>query len=162
MSNIQFNISQEALDASASSDYTPVPEGSYNATIYDVKQEFVRSGPNEGKPRFNIQFRLSDAPYANRRVFGYVALYQAGDFWKTKAFFSALGIDMTAGVFTVPEANDLLGKPIGVRVKVGKDQNGADRNEVAGFDKATSAGSSADAVMASIGATAVTSSGTVW
>ncbi len=161
MSNIQFNISQEALDASASSDYTPIPEGSYNATIYDIKQEFVKSGPNEGKPRFNIQFRLSDAPYANRRVFGYVALYAAGDFWKTKAFFSALGIDMAAGTFTVPDAQDLLGKPIGVRVKVGKDQNGADRNEVAGFDKATS-GSAADAVMASVGATPVASSGNVW
>lgn len=161
MSNISFNISQEALDASASTDYTPIPEGSYNATIFDIKQEFVKAGPNEGKPRFNIQFKLSDAPYANRRVFGYVALYAAGDFWKTKAFFSALGIDMAAGTFVVPDAQDLLGKPIGVRVKVGKDQNGADRNEVAGFDKATS-GSGADALMSSLGATPVTSSGSVW
>lgn len=159
--SISFNISQEALDASASSDYTPVPEGSYNATIFDIKQEFVKSGPNEGKPRFNVQFRLSDAPYENRRVFSYVALYAAGDFWKTKAFFSALGFDMAAGTFTVPEVQDLLGKPIGVRVKVGKDQNGADRNEVAGFDKATS-GSAADALMASVGATPVASSGAVW
>jgi hypothetical protein len=79
----------------------------------------------------------------NRRVFSYVPLYVANDFWKTKSFFSALGIDMKAGDFTVPEAADLAGKPIGVRVKVGADQNGQPRNEVAGFDKATNSAASA-------------------
>jgi hypothetical protein len=115
-----------------------IPAGSYNATVFEVKQEEVRSGPNEGKPRFNVQFRISSGQYENRRVFSYIPLYVAGDFWKTQSFFSSLGYDMKSGDFEVPDLNELQGKAIGVRVKVGKDQNGEDRNEVAGFDKATS------------------------
>jgi hypothetical protein len=57
---------------------------------------------------------------------------------------------MKSGDFEVPSADDLQGKSIGVRVKVGKDQNGEDRNEVAGFDKATA---TADSVLGSMGAT---------
>ena len=132
-------ITESAL-SSASPNSGPmgaIPAGSYNATIFDVKQEEVRSGPNEGKPRLNVQFRISDGQYENRRVFAYIALYVAGDFWKTQSFFEALGYDMKSGDFEVPETTELLGKAVGVRVKVGKDQNGEDRNEVAGFDKAT-------------------------
>ena len=53
-----------------------------------------------------------------------------------------------------------MGKPIGVRVKVGKDQDGNDRNEVSGFDAAT-ASAVAGVVLASIGATHI-SPGDVW
>lgn len=150
-------ITEDALATSQSSGapMSAIPAGSYNATIFDVKQEQVRSGPNEGKPRLNVQFRISGGQYENRRVFAYIALYVAGDFWKTQSFFKALGFDMKSGDFEVPETNDLLGKAIGVRVKVGKDQNGEDRNEVAGFDKAT-----ADSLLGSMGATPVVSD--VW
>jgi hypothetical protein len=158
--SISLNFTAEDLSSTSTGDYGVVPAGSYNATIFDVKQETVKSGPNEGKPRFNIQFRISDGPSENRRVFGYVALYKAGDYWKTQAFFKALGYDLTAGEFVVPSPQELSGKPIGVRVKVGKDQDGNDRNEVSGFDAATPA-AGVTAIMASIGATHVTS-GDVW
>jgi hypothetical protein len=156
MTNITIGgITDEAL-ASSGGSYDPIPAGSYNATVFNVTLEQVKSGPNEGKPRFNIQFRISGGNYDNRRVFGYIALYVGGDFWKTQAFFKALGYDMKSGDFSVPEIADLLGKSIGVRVKVGKDQNGADRNEVSGFDPATSV----DDLMASIGATPAATSAT--
>lgn len=156
MSAIKLNITQEALDSTTGGDYTPVPEGSYNATIFEVKSETVKSGPNEGKPRFNVQFRLTGAGVENRRVFSYVPLYVAKDFWKTKAFFSSLGIDMEVGSFTVPSPEDLAGKPIGVRVKIGTDMEGKPKNEVGGFDKATEG---ADSAMSAIGAKPV---GEVW
>jgi hypothetical protein len=151
-------ITEEALSKSSgnATSLGAIPAGSYNATVFDVKQEEVRSGPNEGKPRFNVQFRISDGEYENRRVFSYVALYVAGDFWKTQSFFKALGYDMKSGDFEVPSPEELMGKSIGVRVKVGKDQNGEDRNEVAGFDKATA---STESVLSSLGAVPA---GDVW
>lgn len=161
MSNISLNITEDDVKSAESSSYSAIPAGSYNARVYEVKLEQVKSGPNEGKPRFNIQFRIEGGDYAKRVVFGYVALYKAGDFWKTQSFFKALGYDMSAGSFTVPDPQELAGKLIGLRVKVGKDQNGEDRNEVAGFDKPT-AGGSVDAVLASIGATPVASSSDIW
>jgi hypothetical protein len=148
--SISFNITEEALASANSSSYEPVPAGSYNATIFDVKSETVKSGPNEGKPRFNIQFRIAEGQNENRRVFGYVALYVGNDFWKTQSFFSALGYDMKSGKFTVPDVNDLLGSKIGIRVKIGTDQNGQPRNEIGGFDKPTNstAAGGADALKA--------------
>lgn len=144
-------ITESSLTSgNSSAPMSAIPAGSYNATVFEVKQEEVRSGPNEGKPRFNVQFRISSGQYENRRVFSYIPLYVAGDFWKTQSFFSALGYDMKSGDFEVPEVNDLQGKAIGVRVKVGKDQNGEDRNEVSGFDKATS-----ESLLGSMGATPV-------
>lgn len=144
-------ITESSLTSgNSSAPMSAIPAGSYNATVFEVKQEEVRSGPNEGKPRFNVQFRISSGQYENRRVFSYIPLYVAGDFWKTQSFFSALGYDMKSGDFEVPEVNELQGKAIGVRVKVGKDQNGEDRNEVSGFDKATS-----ESLLGSMGATPV-------
>lgn len=156
MSAIKINITEEALVSAGGGSYEPIPEGSYNATIFEAKLEEVRSGENAGKPRFNVQFSITDDGFKNRRVFSYVPLYVAKDFWKTKAFFSALGANIEAGEFVVPNAGDLAGKPIGVRVKIGTDQNGQPRNEVGGFDKATNA---AEAALAAIGAKPV---GDVW
>lgn len=141
---------------SKSGPITPVPAGSYNATVFEAKLEEVRSGPNEGKPRLNVQFRISDPGQENRRVFSYVPLYVGNDFWKAQLFFSSLGYDMKAGDFEVPSVTELAGKPIGVRVKVGTDQNGLPRNEVGGFDKASD---SAVSALSSIGAKPV---GDVW
>lgn len=145
-----ISFSADALESKSGS-IEPVPAGSYNATVFDIKEETVRSGPNEGKPRFNVQFRISEGAHENRRVFSYVPLYAGNDAWKAAAFFKSLGYDVKAGNFKVPATADILGKPIGVRVKVGTDQNGAPRNEVSGFDKATTASD----VLSSLGAKAV-------
>lgn len=145
-----ISFSADALESKSGS-IEPVPAGSYNATVFDIKEETVRSGPNEGKPRFNVQFRISEGAHENRRVFSYVPLYAGNDAWKAAAFFKSLGYDVKAGNFKVPATGDILGKGIGVRVKVGTDQNGAPRNEVSGFDKATTASD----ILSSVGATAV-------
>ena len=148
-----MKFSEDVLESKGSTSMEPVPAGSYNATVFDIKEETVRSGANEGKPRFNVQFRISEGQYENRRVFSYVPLYVANDAWKAAAFFKSLGFDVKAGNFKVPDTNDILGKPIGVRVKVGAGLNGEARNEVGGFDKPTDG---ADALVASLGAAPVT------
>lgn len=144
-----LKFTEEVLESKGSGSLEPIPAGSYNATVFDVKEEQVRSGPNEGKPRFNVQFRISEGQYENRRVFSYVPLYTGNDAWKAAAFFKSLGYDIKAGSFKVPETVDLLGKPIGVRVKVGSGLDGQARNEVGGFDKPTTG---TDALVASLGA----------
>ncbi len=144
-----ISFSADALESKGGS-IEPVPAGSYNATVFDIKEETVRSGPNEGKPRFNVQFRISEGQHENRRVFSYVPLYAGNDAWKAASFFKALGYDVKAGNFKVPATADILGKGIGVRVKVGTDIEGKPRNEVSGFDKATSGSD----VLSSLGATA--------
>lgn len=145
-------ITTESLESK--SDYTPIPAGKYQSTIFNVKLEEVKSGENAGKPRFNIQFKITGPEHENRRVFSLVPLYVAKDFWKAQSFFKALGYDIEAGDFSVPDVNELLGKALTVTVKIGADQNGEPRNEVSGFGKADD---SASSILSSMGATATES-----
>ena len=149
--SLTINVPEDAVSNSSSTDLGPIPAGTYTATVFEAKAEEVRSGANAGKPRWNVQFRISGGQYENRRLFAYIPLYVAGDFWKTQAFFTALGYDVK-GKFSVPEVADILGKAIDVKVTVRAAEGDypADNN-VAGFIKATSG---AEAI-ASIGGKAV-------
>ena len=131
MANLSFTIGSADLQQSTGS-YTPVPAGTYNANIYDIEVLEVKNGENAGKPQFKIQFRIADGQYENRRVFSYVPLYTGKTFWKTQSFFEALGYDMKEGKFTVPAPKDLMGKILGIKLKVVQGLEG-DENNVSGF-----------------------------
>jgi hypothetical protein len=138
--------------APSSNDLGPIPAGTYASTLFDIKAEEVKSGPNAGKPRWNIQFKISGGQYDNRRVFSYIPMYVAGDFWKFENFFSSLGFAVE-GAFKVPEINDILGKDVDVRVKVREAQGEySESNEVSGFNKATTGATDA---LSAMGATEV-------
>jgi len=135
---MSFSITvPEDAGSTQQSDLGPLPAGTYCTTIYDATAEEVRSGPNAGKPRWNVQFRVCEGQYENRRVFAYIPLYVAGDFWKTQAFFTALGYDVK-GEFKVPDIKDILGKTVDAKVTVREAEGDYPAsNNVAGFIKAT-------------------------
>lgn len=138
MSNLTINLS--ASDVQSENDYAPVPAGTYNATVFNAELTEVKNGENAGKPQYKLQFRISDGQFENRRLFTYVPLYTGKAFWKSKAFFSALGYDVSEGSFTVPTPNELAGKAIAVKATVVPGQTG-EENNVAGFTKAGGASS---------------------
>jgi hypothetical protein len=153
--SLTIKVPEGTTSSAPTGDLGPIPKGTYSATLYDVKAEEVRSGTNAGQPRWNVQFRISGGQYENRRLFAYIPLYVAGDFWKTQSFFEALGFDVK-GDFTVPTPSDVLGKAVDVKVTI-REAEGAypADNNVAGFAKAGSASQS----LADLGATP---SGDVW
>lgn len=145
-----ISVPEDAIQSSNSSDLGPVPAGTYSCTVFEAKAEEVRSGKNAGKPRWNVQFRISEGAHENRRLFAYIPLYVAGDFWKTQSFFQSLGYDVK-GEFKVPDIADVLGKSIDVKTTIREAEGDypADNN-VAGFAKA---GSSAEDALKTMGAT---------
>ena len=150
MTNINISISNEDL-ASTGGSYDPIPKGTYATTIFAAEVTPVKNGENAGKPQLKIQLRVAEGQFENRRLFTFIPLYTGKAFWKTKAFFEALGYDMTAGNFQVPAIEDLLGKPVGAKVAVvANSVSGDDENNVSGF---TGASSNADAFLREMGAT---------
>ncbi len=148
-----INISGSDLTSNSRS-YDPLPKGTYPTTIYAAEQVEVKSGENAGKPQLKVQLRVSEGQYENARLFTYVPLYTGKAFWKTQAFFTALGYDLKAGNFQVPEIKDLLGRPIGAKVTVvSNSQTGDDENNVGGFTASTNG--DVDAVLRSMGATSL-------
>lgn len=160
MSGLSINITSADLQQNTGS-YSAVPAGTYAATIFNVELAQVKNGENAGKPQYKLQFRIAEGQYENRRLFTYVPLYTGKAFWKTQAFFGALGYDMKDGQFTVPTPNELAGKPIAVKVTIVKDQDGADDNNVAGFSKGASPVGAA-ANLGAMGATPVASTDGPW
>lgn len=152
MSNLILNIPTD-LPQQKSADLGPVPKGNYAVTVYDIKAETVKSGPNAGKPRWNAQLRISEGQYENRRLFVYIPLYVAGDFWKTQSFFESLGYSVK-GAFAIPEPSEVLGKATVARVTIreAEGQYSAENN-VSGFNAPGS--TSAVDNLAGIGATPV-------
>jgi hypothetical protein len=146
-----INVPDNLPTTPSSDSLGPVPKGNYNTNIFDIKVEEVKSGANAGKPRWNVQLKIADGQYENRRLFVYIPLYVAGDFWKTQSFFEALGYSVK-GQFSTPSPTEIMGKPIVARVTVREadGQYEADNN-VAGFNVPAKA----DATLASLGATAV-------
>lgn len=144
-----INVPEGAVSSAPSTDLGPVPKGTYNVTVFDVKTEEVRSGANAGKPRWNVQLRISEGQYENRRLFVYIPLYVAGDFWKTQSFFESMGYSVS-GEFKVPAPAEVLGKSLSARVAIREPENGypADNN-VSGFGKVESA----EDMLKSMGAT---------
>ena len=156
--SISFDIPSSALSSASAStnSYDPLPKGKYDVAVFDVQSDTVKSGENAGKPRWKIQLKVTSGQFENRRLFTLIPLYVAGDFWKTQSFFEALGFDIQAGKFTVPEINEILGKVVTARVTIREAQGEypADNN-VSGYDKPAASGASD--LLASMGATAVDS-----
>lgn len=148
--SLTISVPADAVKSTNSMELGPIPAGTYACTVFEAKAEEVRSGKNAGKPRWNVQFRIGEGAYENRRLFAYIPLYVAGDFWKTQSFFEILGYDVK-GEFKVPSVNDVLGKSIDVKATIREAEGDypADNN-VSGFAKA---GFSAEDALKSVGAT---------
>jgi hypothetical protein len=160
MTSININISNEDLASTSSGSYDPIPKGTYATTIFTAELVPVKNGENAGKPQLKIQLRVSEGQFENRRLFTFVPLYTGKAFWKTKAFFEALGYDLNAGNFEVPDVTELLGKPLGAKVTlVANSVSGEDENNVGGF---TGASSSTDELLKGMGAIPTGSVGSPW
>jgi hypothetical protein len=146
-------------DAFGSSDYAPLPEGTYNANVFEVEIVQVKNGENAGKDQFKVQFKVADGEFSNRRLFTYVPLYAGKASWKTVAFFKALGYEPKPGEpFTIPTPNELAGKSLGIKVKVVPSQDGGQENNINGF----TATSNVESLLSAVTAKAPASSDDLW
>lgn len=145
-------------EAKASNTFDPIPASTYNATVFKVERTKVGgSGDNADKEIYNVQYRISDGPFENRRLFERVPLfdrwaptvkypkgYPANAFF---SFFEALGYDLDVEDFTEPSPAEIGGRPLQIRVQIKwSDFRDENVNEVNGHKAAGASGSVADAV----------------
>ena len=140
----------EAPDASGSGEgFEPIPAGNYPVTIIPADSkigEYNSEGAGEGRPNYNVCFRISDGEFKNRRLWATIPLFER---WgKTEKnpkgsvaftffeFFRALGREPKTGeAFEVPTLSELGGEPLVVKVVVKKHYTDPDKkvNEVKSF-----------------------------
>jgi hypothetical protein len=71
---MQISVPDNLPQSSNTNSYEPVPAGKYETTIFDVQAETVKSGPNEGKPRWKVQLKIAEGQFENRRLFVLIPL----------------------------------------------------------------------------------------
>lgn len=138
MSKFTLNLTGQKVqeESSNNDDFKPIPEGTYKATIYDVKEGEYASEANKGRPKFDVQVRIAEGQYANRRLFTHVPLFlewgSGADAFAFYDFFGPLtgstskefraevkeAVESGEGELDLPTPNDLMGKEIEVFVTV--------------------------------------------
>lgn len=131
--------------------FDPLPAGQYNAEVFSVKMEETQGGGKlpAGTPRLNVQFRITEGEYENRRVFGGYIIppndYEKAAIMKGMfvRFLIAVGYDekkVTSGKWTF-DADDFPGRACVVTVAVEPKRN--DPGEMTNVVKAVKAPGSA-------------------
>jgi hypothetical protein len=109
--NLRVNFSDQEKESKAL-DFAPLPPGKYKATIFEVKNE--RCGPdskNPGKPMWNIQFRINEGQYENRRVFTRAMLFE-GALFTTSQLLKATGHPDAIETGNIPPGHTLVGEDV--------------------------------------------------
>lgn len=102
------------MDLTGAGDANLLPNGDYNAFIFDVAETTTKAGNAPGTPMLKVTYKLADQ--SNRRVFDNIVLNQQSA-WKFKQLLIAAGFEADAlnGEVEV-DTTDLKGKPVVITV----------------------------------------------
>lgn len=76
MVRLTLNVDETTYE-DAGKAFELVPTGRHKVTIFDIKEDSVKTGDNAGKPRLKFQFKIADGePHANRRLFNDVNAFE--------------------------------------------------------------------------------------
>lgn len=137
MSGLKVNFSSEEA-ASEGKSFDPIPKGEYHVKITDVElRECGENSKNPGKPYWALQFTVQDGQYENSKVWTNCMLFSPA-LYTLSQLMKALGHNITAGEFELPDSEDLIGRDVVIIVKVqGKrkvgDKEYDERNDVSGI-----------------------------
>lgn len=144
---LKVNFSQQEAD---SAPREVLPSGEYNCRVVDIETRDVKPGSeNVGKPYWAIRFVVDEGKYSGNSLFSNIMLFEGkdGTLSSLSQFLRALGYDVTAGEFELPDDEDISGKlltVIGRKLAAGYDKKAGkdlpDRFKVTGY-KRTNVGS---------------------
>lgn len=145
------------LNLSDGEEFTPLPIGTYNAEVFKFTPGAVKNADGTGAlpagtPNISVQFKVTDEPYVNRRLFQ-TYFFPGPDYDQEKAknmkgafitLLKALGIpeeEIRSKKGYTPDYDSLLGTPVVVSVGQ-RPYNGEMQNTVRSVRPAGSATSS--------------------
>lgn len=104
--------------------FSPIPEGDYEAYVYDIERTKFTTG-SEG---FKITYNIADGPYQGRKIFDNIVLTEAAQ-WKLGQFYKAVtgasGV-VDIDISTIPS---FVGKRVLLSVKVEEQTYNGKTNE---------------------------------
>lgn len=109
--------------------YEPVPPGAYKVRLVDAVEKSDRGGEY-----IDMQFEvLEPNQYASRRVWEKLRLASPSDKARARAQRRLAALVRACGLVTASETDQLLMKPLMVKIKVVKDEGYDPKNEIDSF-----------------------------
>lgn len=123
--------------------YEVPPSGEYLCFIRAIELKHVKPGSeNAGKPYWFVQFRIAEGPYENSSVISNIMLFagKPGTLSSLSQLMKAIGYNIQAGEFELPDPEDIQGKQVLVRgtKKKAETKDGRDlpeRFQISGYKK---------------------------
>jgi hypothetical protein len=107
------------------------PTGEYTVNITDGNIKEVKPGKkNTGKPFWQLTYVIQEGPYDGVSLMSSIMLFD-GALYSFAQLMKALGYDVNAGDFVVPDLQEIIGKTINVKgtKKPAETKDGQELNE---------------------------------
>lgn len=76
MSKLTINLTgQTVQEESAGPSFEALPAGTYKATLYDVEAGEYASEANKGRPKYDLEIRITEGEFAKRVLWTHVPLF---------------------------------------------------------------------------------------
>ena len=108
-----------------------LPAGTYNARIIESDVKPLKSGNGEG---LSLTFEILDGPSAKRRVWASLNTKHTNPVAQNIGQQQLSSICHATGVFKLTETSQLHNRPLKIRVKIRKDEQYGDKNEIGGYE----------------------------
>ena len=111
-------------------DFELIPPGDYPAIITECEEKPTKN--NDGK-RLNLKIQILDGKYQNRILFDGLNTENKSAIAQQIGRAQLKAICIAINNLNPKDSSEILNKPLMVTVKVGKDQDGNQRNEIKGY-----------------------------
>lgn len=129
------NLSFDATAVAPQASFTPIPAGTYQVAIVDSE---VKPTKNSGGTMAVFTLQVTDGQYMGRKVFARINVRNANPEAERIGQSQLSSLCHAAGVLQLQDTAQLHNLVIRARVKVRKDDNYGDSNEVVAFESAKS------------------------
>lgn len=118
------------LAEAKANDFETLPAGEYHAVIVDMDEKPTKDGTGK---RLNVKLQIASGKYQNRTIFDGLNIQNRSEVAQKIGIGQLKSLCIAAGVENPKSSQELIGKSLIVKLKVGKDQNQNDRNEVTSY-----------------------------
>ena len=129
MAFFSFNAATVAPDVSREL----IPAGTYNARIIESDVKPLKSGNGDG---LSLTFEILDGPHAKRRIWASLNVKHNNPVAQNIGQQQLSSICHVTGVMNLQETSQLHNRPLKIRVKIRKDEQYGDKNEIGGYEAA--------------------------
>jgi hypothetical protein len=127
MASFSFNAADVAPDTSREL----IPAGTYVARISESSYEAMKSGNGHA---VKLTLDIIDGPFKNRKLWTQLNVKHINEVAQKIGQQQLSAICHAVGVMNMQDTQQLHNKPLKVRVKIRKDDQYGDKNEVSGYE----------------------------